>query len=46
MAEIARDETGAEGVVEVAGVVCVADLRSSGPAELLTGWKGEGQPGH
>jgi len=27
MAEIARDETGAEGVVEVAGVVCVADLR-------------------
>jgi hypothetical protein len=27
MAEIARDETGAEGVVEVAGVVCIADQR-------------------
>jgi len=27
MAEIARDETGAEGVVEVAGVVSIADQR-------------------
>jgi hypothetical protein len=27
MAEIARDGTGAEGVVEVAGVVCIADQR-------------------
>jgi hypothetical protein len=27
MAENARDETGAEGVVEVGGVVCIVDQR-------------------
>jgi hypothetical protein len=30
MAEVARDETGAEGEVEVAGLVCDVDLRVTG----------------